>query len=90
MLGSNPYFSLWIRNFCNDFSSVGLDGYSHIDGHYMVSCLNTVLAVERISEEDVQSGVYNFPAQRSINGNCLPTGTIATAQVDFVAGKNAA
>ncbi len=39
----------------------------------MVSCLYTVLAVERVAEEDVTSGVYNFPAQTNINGNHLTT-----------------
>lgn len=31
--------------------------------------LYTVLAVNSVSEEDVQSGVYRFPANSDINGN---------------------
>lgn len=30
--------------------------------------LSTVLAVERVSEEDVMSGFYHFPASTDING----------------------
>ena len=36
---------------------------------YMVCILSTVLAVERVSEEDVLSGFYHFPASTDINGN---------------------
>lgn len=54
---------------CCDFCVCGLYVHSHIGGQYMVSCLYTVLAVERVAEEDVTSGVYNFPAQTNINGN---------------------
>lgn len=54
---------------CAVISVCGLYVHSHIGGQYMVSCLYTVLAVERVAEEDVTSGVYNFPAQTNINGN---------------------
>ena len=52
------------------FCACGWHAHSHIGSQYMVSCLYTVLAVERVGEEDVASGVYNFPAHlNNINGN---------------------
>lgn len=54
---------------CAVISVCGLYVRSLIGSQYMVSCLYTVLAVERVGEEDVASGVYNFPAQSSIKGN---------------------
>lgn len=54
---------------CAVISVCGQYVHCHIGGQYMVSCLYTVLAVERVAEEDVSSGVYNFPAQSNINGN---------------------
>lgn len=81
-------FSFCIWKLCCIFVC-GLYVHSHIGSQYMVSCLYTVLAVERVAEEDVTSGVYNFPAQSNINGNHPTTLLLYTRSLHDMREKSA-
>ena len=83
------FLSVFAFGSCAVFLVCGLYVHSHIGSQYMVSCLYTVLAVERVAEEDVTSGVYNFPAQSNINGNHPTTLLLYTRSLHDMREKSA-